>query len=303
MTTAYTATSNVERLKVKGWVSSATGLPDEQILDLLNDALRSYLVPFVKRARDEWFVSGGSTLTPNSAGRIRIPNSIAGTVRTVSWNNNGTLFPLDRIEPENALPLLSSGGSTPMGFVLKGYELQIVPSAVGAIPIFVEFMERPATMVQESEAGLIESHASLALTLDEVPLAWQTTAPTEVDLISGDSPYSAVAEEVEVVSLVGSVLTLTGIDATLVENGQWVADVGCSPFPNVPIELHPLLQQEVIVTLYTGQGDKRLAGAQQKQLKMERELMATIAPRAQGNARPIVNKSGPGWANGWWGRW
>lgn len=302
MATSYTASGNIASMKLKGWLSNAASLSDTELCSLLQDALRSYIVPLVKRVRDEWFVSGGSTLTPNAAGRITIPNSVGSTVRTVSWLNNGTYVPLPRIEPENALPLLNSGAGQPIGYTLKGYEIQVVPANVGSVQLFIEFMDRPPSLVLDEEAGLIAEHSSLALTLAAVPLAWQSEAPTEVDLISSESPFSAVAESVEVVSLVGDVLTLTGISASLVEDGFWVSDVGTSPFPNIPIELHPLLQRSVVNELYTGWGDKRLQGSMKAQEKLEADLRATIAPRTQGSARPIVNRSGPGWGMGRWGR-
>jgi len=302
MATSYTASGNIASMKLKGWLSNATSLSDPELCSLLQDGLRSYIVPLVKRVRDEWFVSGGSTLTPNSAGRITIPNSVGSTVRTVSWLNNGIYVPLPRIEPENALPLLNQCAGQPIGYVLKGYELQVVPANVGSVQLFIEFMDRPASLVLDEEAGLIAEHSGLALTLAAVPLAWQTEAPTEVDIINSESPFSTVAERVEVVSLVGDVLTLTGISSALVEDGFWVSDVGTSPFPNIPIELHPLLQRSVVTELYAGWGDKRLQGSMKVQEKLEGDLRATIAPRTQGSARPIVNKSGPGWGMGWWGR-
>lgn len=302
MTTAYTATSNIESVKLKAWTSTSSSLTDAQLLSLLEDSLRSYVVPFVKRARDEWFVKGGATLQPNSNGRITIPNSVGSTVRTVSWNNNGTLIPLPRIEPENALPMLSSGGATPVGFVLKGYELQIVPAGVGSVSIFIEFMERPAPMVLESDAGNVVSVAGgTFLTLADMPLAWQEETPDAVDIISGESPFSVLYESVPVQQVLGDVLRLQSNPGDI-PAGSWASDVGATPFPNIPIELHPLLQQDVICTLFTGLGDKRLQGAVAKQEKLEKDLLATIIPRTQGNSRPITNRSGPGWNTGWWGR-
>ena len=303
MATPYTATSNLEALKLKAWTSTASSLTDVQLLTLLEDALRSYVVPFVKRLRDEWFVSGGSTLTPNAAGRITIPNSVGSTVRTVSWNNNGVLVPLDRIEPESALSMLSAGGSTPVGYVLKGYQLQLVPAGVGSVQVFIEFMERPPTLVlEESAARATATGAGSTVSLVSVPVAWQSSVPARVDIISGESPFSVLYSDVAVASFVATLgassVTFSSFNAALVTAGMWLADVDRSPFPNIPIELHPLLQQSVITTLFAGQGDKRLKGSMELQQKLEADLRATIAPRTQGSARPIVNKSGPGWATG-----
>lgn len=297
---SYTASASIARIKLKGFVSTSGSLTSAELLDELNDALRTDVVSFLKTVRDEWFTDGVENVTPDSNGRIVMPNSVASTLRTISWNNNGYLVPLPRIEPEAALGYVNNGAGRPAGYVLRGYGLDILPNNVGSITVKLEFMERPAEMVLEEDAGLIESHVSLALTLADVPLAWQSSAPSEVDLISNVSPYSVVAERVEVVSLVGSVLTLTGIDAADVEDGFWVSDVGTSPFPNVPVELHPLLQQYTLCTLGQSLGDKRLDGWQRRLQQLEVKLKALIAPRVTGSARPILNPTAPG-SN--YGRW
>lgn len=300
---SYTASGNIERIKLKAWASTSGSLSDGQLLELLDDAQRSYIVPLLKSVRDEWFVKGTEDVTPDSSGRIAMPDSVASTVRLVWWLNNGQPVPLPRVEPEASFAYARAGAGTPCGYVVKGYELQILPPSVGSVSIRIEWMERPAEMVLDESAGEIESHASLALTLSEVPLAWQEETPDAVDLISNVSPFSAVAEDVTVASLAGSVLTLSGISGSLIEDGFWVSDVGTTPFPNIPIELHPLLQQSVITTLYTGLGDKRLTGAVDLQKKMEMDLRKTLSPRTQGSARPILNPNAPGmrFGRGWWG--
>lgn len=300
---SYTASASISRIKAKGFVSTATTLGDSELLEWLDDSLRSYIVPFVKTVRDEWFVSGTEAVTPDANARIPMPNSVASTIRLITWNNNGTPIPLVRIEPENAFMYQGNNASNqPYGYMLKAYEIQVLPTNIGSVSVRIDFMERPAQMVLEEDAGLIASHVGLALTLDSVPLAWQSETPSAVDIISNESPFVAVASDVTVVSLVGSVLTLSGIDSALVENGFWVSDVGTSPYPNVPIEFHPLLQRSVISELYAGTGDKRLDSSMKLQAKLESELRSTMSPRTQGSARPIVNKSGPGMRNfaRWW---
>lgn len=298
----YTASDAIETLKLKAWTSTSSALTDPQILGLLNDSLRSYLLPFFKSVRDEWFVSGSESVTPDSDGRITIPNSFASTIRRIWWHNNGQPVPLVRIEPEAAFAYEGNNGSAvPVGYMLRGYGLQILPANVGSVSIRLEFMERPALMVLEEQAGLIDSHASLALTLADVPLAWQEETPTAVDLISNVSPFSAVATNVTVLSLVGDVLTLSGIDASLVEDGFWVADVGRSPYPNVPIEFHPLLQLDTMCTIWRGVGDKRLKDAKDDKRMMAAELRSAMAPRTQGSAKPLINAVAPGMRSGlWW---
>ena len=72
------------------------------------------------------------------------------------------------------------------------------------------------------------------------------------------------------------------------------SDPGTSPFPNVPIEFHPLLQQYVLCVLGQGFGDKRLTGWENRKAELELKLRKLMSPRTQGSARPIVNSSAPG---------
>jgi hypothetical protein len=295
---AYTASGNIERIKLKAWTSTSGSLSDAQLLELLDDSLRSYLVPFLKQVRDEWFVSGTESVVLGSDAKFVIPNSIASTIRSMWWMNNNQPTPLVRIEPEKAYLYEGQNVSTiPYGYVIKGYYIQILPSNVGAVTIRVDFMERPSQMVLEEDAAVIASSAGPALTLETVPLAWQDTAPTTVDIISGDSPYIIIGT-FDVVSLAGSTLTLDStpsVPTGLTSSARaWVADSGSSPFPNIPIELHPLLQQDVITTLFIGLGDKRLDGSMKKQKMLEDNLRRTVAPRTLGQPRPIVNSSAPG---------
>jgi hypothetical protein len=219
--------------------------------------------------------------------------------------NNGQPTPLVRIEPENAYMYQGQNGSSiPYGYQLKGYYLQILPTNVGSITVRIDFMERPPTMVLEEDAAEVQFAAGPVLNLSSVPLAWQSVAPNSVDIISGESPFMTIGT-FSVVSLVGFNLTLsttptmpTGTSIT----DCWVSDAGTSPFPGIPIELHPLLQRSTITEYYAGVGDKRLEGSVKLQVKLENELRATLAPRTQGSARPVVNRSGPG-MRGYSGRW
>ncbi len=305
----YTASDAIGRIKAKGFVSTATALSDPELLEWLNDSLRSYVVPFLKTVRDEWFVSGSEDLTPDSNGRISMPNSIASTIRRISWDNNGNPVPLVRIEPENAYAYeQANGGNQPYGFMLRAYELQILPTNIGSVTVHVDFMERPADMVLDDDAGEVLSATgtgAMDCTLSSVPIAWQESAPSSLDVISTESPFSVLQSDVNVTGIAGNVVSLddvtTAAHNALLLGNAWLADPGSSPYPNIPIEFHPLLQRAVITEIYAGTGDKRLDSSMKLQGKLEDELRRTMAPRTQGSARPIVNRNAVGMRS--LGRW
>lgn len=295
---SYTTDALIRRVKLKAFTSTSSSLGDSDFRELLEDSFRSFIVPFTKALREEFWVGKQDiVLTTDANSQVEIPDTIASTLRTVFWPNNGVPVPLTRVEPEAAYPYLAQGSSVPVGFMMRGYTLQVLPPSPGTV-IHVTAMLRPPSLCFEADAARVTSHIGPVLTLASVPVAWQSSAPTSVDIVSANSPFSPVATTVPVSSLVGGTLTLA-TDPGLVGE-VWAAPVGQSPFPNIPIELMPLLELDVVATLFQGLGDKRLQGILQRKDELEKNLRRTLSPRMQGNARPIVNPSAPGMRG--WGR-
>lgn len=294
----YTTQALIDRVTLKAYTAESSSLSPQQIINLANDSLRSYLVPLTQTLREEWWVGKRDiVLTTDARGEVTVPDSVASTLRTVAWNNAGIITPLTRIEPEAAFAYLSQSGNLPVGFELRGYTLKVLPVVPG-IALHLTAMLRPPQMVLTAEAAEVVSDAGAALTLEDVPMAWQSEAPTEVDLISGVSPFSKLdTYDVASLNTVTKVLTLT-VTPVLADE-TWVADVGGSPFANVPIELYPLLEIDVVASLFQALGDKRLKGIMERKKELEDFASRTMAPRTSGNARPIVNPSAPGMARGW----
>jgi hypothetical protein len=287
----YTTKKMIDRIGLKAMTSTSSGLSSQQILDLANDSLRSYVVPFTAKLREEhWVGKADFVVTTDSEGEIDVPDTVAQSLRTVSWSNANVLVPLTRVEPENAFGYLPFNSNVPVGYQLRGNTLQVLPKSPGIL-VHISAMIRPSQMVLTENTGLIDVVAGAALTLDVVPLEWQAAAPVSVDLISGDSPF-ALKGTFAVASLVGNLLTLTTDPSA--KAGWYLADPGTSPFASIPVELYALLEQDVVVTLHGMNGDKRLVGAEKRQTKIETDIKAVMAPRTQGSARPIVNPAGPG---------
>lgn len=302
MANDYNSDALLKRVKLKAFASVNGSLSDQDLINLCNDSLRSYVVPLMKTLREEFWV--GKTdivLTTDSTGAVTLPDSVASTIRTVAWLNGGYQTPLSRIEPENAFQFLQQAGNTPVGYELRGYTLIVLPKAPG-VQVYLTAMLRPPQLVLTANASLVASSAGNVLTLTTpVPLEWQSALPASLDLISGASPFTTIGT-FGVTSLVGAVLTLSS-NPTLAAGAEvWVSDVGTSPFANVAVELYPLLEQDVIVQLFSGLGDKRLQAATARRDSLEKMAKSTMAARTQGSARPIINPNAPG-MNGLYGVW
>lgn len=309
MANDYTVQAMLERIKLKAFTSTSTSLGDQQICNLANDSLRSYLVPLSLTLREEWWIGKSDiVLVTDGNGQVAVPDSVASSLRTVAWLNAGIQTPLTRIEPENSFQYLATQGSMPVGFELRGYTLQILPK-VPNISLYLTAALRPPQMVLDQNAAHIFGISGGLYYTDVVPLAWQAIAPPTVDVISALSPFSTIQAGVVVSALdvPTTRFTLTGLTAdsiaALISGNAWLSDPGTSPFANVPIELYPLLEQDVIEVLFQALGDKRLKGVQDRKKELEGFAKRAMAPRAQGNSRPIVNSSAPGMRNaGFWRR-
>lgn len=302
MPNPYDVGALIKRIKLRAFTSTSGSLSDQEVVDLANDSLDQYIVAKLKENRDEWFVAETDLTVMVTDNVITIPSSVGSTVRTIAWNNGGIWVPLTRVEPENAFGYQPNGSTIPVGYMLKGYSIVLLPPQVGQVQIQIARMIRPPTMVLPENAGESTSHTGAAFTLISVPLEWQSAAPTKVDIINPVDPFSIIIKDAAVTSLVGKVLTLA--EDPGVVGDVYFSDPGTSPFPNIPIEFHPLLAQDVVCTLMRGLGDKRLAAQEKSQDTMEKNLKAISVVRTQGSSRPLVNpnKAGMRGFGGWMGR-
>lgn len=303
MTAQYSTDSMAARIKLKSYIGTSSSLTPQEIVDLLNDSLRSYIVPIMKTIREEFWVGKNDLqVTVGSDGSIDLPDSVASTLRTVFWNQNSTLNPLSRIEPEVAYQYLNQNaqGFT-AGFMLRGNTLITLPKSPGTI-LSLTAMFRPSEMVLSENAAEVDSvSGGNSFVLDLVPIEWPGDVPTKVDIIAATSPNATVYQDVPVVSLSSSTLTLSLTDEQvnkvadkMATGGLWIALPGQSPFASLPVDLCPLLELDVVNVLFAATGDKRGAVMMKKQETMEDNIRRTMVVRTQGQSRPIVNLDGPG---------
>lgn len=310
MPTPFTASEAIRVLKIRGKVSNATSLNDSDILTLLNSSYQQFVVGFTQSLRDEWWVGVKPLfLTTDSDSTIVIPSSVANSVRTIAWDQGGQVYnPLNRIEPEDQFQYLSQGNTgTPYGFMFNDNQITILPKCPG-ISIRLTYMYTPPQMVLEQNAGKVTNISGSVFTLSSVPLEWQANAPTSINVISATDPYTVIGVlPVSSLNVSTKTITLSTVPTTLSHwnelsaNGVWVANVGESPFPQLPIALQDLLQQHCLETIMQSSADPRLKAITDRKKELITELKAMMSPRAQGSSRPLVNKNKAGYG-GYWGR-
>jgi hypothetical protein len=299
MSQRYSASALIEKIKLKGFISQSTSLSAQDLLVFLNDSLTTYIQPWTSTLRTEmWVGKANIELTTDSDGFAAMPASFLSTTRTVAWKCSAYNVPLTLVEPENTFNYQNQS-SLPVGFTIRGYSLQVLPPQ--ACTLVLTAMLPLSVCVLEEDAAEVDTIAGNVYTLASVPLEWQANTPAYLDVISSVNPFSTVVSSVAVTSLVGNTLTLATDPGVL--GPIWVANVNETPFPNLPIELFPLLELDALCAIFMATGDKRFQIAEKQKDDMHKLLTKSMAPRMIGNARLIVNNHAVGMNGAYRGGW
>lgn len=274
---------------------SATGSDDASLLRMINEELRTNLVPMVMRVREEYFLRDYDSTVLDGIFAYRVPKRAMGGIirRAYRVDGSGTELPLNRVDIDDTWSvgyrligpnLVLNEGSVPVGETIR-------------IRVFV----RPGTLVTESECGRINNvvQGTGVITMDNVPTAFVTSAM--YDAIKSNQFHELVFEDETISARVtganGTITMNTGF--TVPDIGDYVALAGQSPYPMIPEDLHALLAQRVAcVWLAQAGGGSDLQKALELLKAMGDDLTGLISSRTNGD-KIIVNHQGlVGWWNG-----
>ena len=80
--------------------------------------------------------------------------------------------------------------------------------------------------------------------------------------------------------------------------GDYVCAEGESPVVQLPVELHPLLVQRVVMKVLEANGGKQFDRAKAVCDEMLKDVHSMLAPRSEGSPRYLINYNGPGFGRG-----
>jgi hypothetical protein len=118
-----------------------------------------------------------------------------------------------------------------------------------------------------------------------------------LDLVSGEPGYEVKARNIS-----GTIGT-DEYEFTIVPNatpaiGDWIVGEGMTPVVPLPLEMHALLAQRMVVKFLEAQGDAgQLEQARQSLQEMTMQIPLLIQPRAEGKPKKLANRVGL------WRRW
>lgn len=269
---------------------------DEDFVTLADDNLKTQVVPLIMSAREEYFVDYVDVLSP-ADGVIPFPSPAVGEkLRSVCYviqTSPQVLINLPRIDLDVVAGIGFFNPITFAGFYIQGNDIVLYPNTSVPVNTTIRlfYYKRTLVLAPPSEYGQVVSVDLLTNTVvvDNVPSDW--AIGTELNSVGSQPNFLTTNESTLITALSTPSIILS--DATGIEVGDYLAEIGFSGIAQVPIEGHNWLSQLTAVSCLDGLGDyEGAARAQQKADILKQNFLTVISQRVDGSVKKIVSPNG-----------
>lgn len=295
----YSTDDALSAIRLRAFLPLADSVwTDNNILFILNEELQAWAVPFLQEVRSEYFqnhldvvVNPGQTVYPIP------PQAIGGVLRDVQMLDlQGNLWPLIQLDVRELGPFTTGN---PWGFFIEGDNLVLAQNPSNPSWLLrMRYGQRPSVCVTKANAAQVATISGNVVTFTgTVPMSPNTA----VDWLKGGSSYQTQSTTV-LPTPSGSNYTFTSLPNNLLV-GDWLAPSGQSPFPQIPIEAHPVLHQRVASKILDMLGDDKAAQSLNLFKEMAVNVQKILAPRVQGSIKALRGTLSRGFGKRWGGYW
>jgi hypothetical protein len=267
-----------------------------RFLSLANAQMRSKIIPLVDRVQEGYYEYDVDTAI-NATGTYNIhTRAVGGKLLDLALINGDDRYPLARYYDNQLQNLDSSPGN--LGYRLKRSQIILVPYVPGGWTYLRQtILLRPPTFVAVTDAAQVTGINTLTgvVTCSTVPSTWTTASI--LDIVQAEPHFDALGIDLAISAVTtgvsGSVTFSPSALPSRLAVGDWVSLAGQSPVIQCPVELQPLLAQEVANICLRGQTDPtayKMGVEEAKELK--EGLMALINPRVKKEGKKLVNMTG-----------
>lgn len=293
MADLYTTTELITQVKRRGQIPTSQNTWDtEAILDTATEELHGFVMPLMKKVREEYFVSSSDTTLSASTTTVPINARAVGmALREVERvTASGGIESLPYLDPDQK-QRETNGGYYSLSYYLQWNNIVLAgDDLTGTLRQY--FYIRPGSLIATTDAGKITAidTGTYTVTLD---VSTNPFAASDVcDFIRGDGAHEYRGIDYTVASVSGSDVTFSSLPDGLAVN-DWLSPAEKSPIPQLPRDLQPLLVQATLVTILDAMGDPRVEIARRKledpQRGMIKSALDMITPRNHGEAKKIVS--------------
>lgn len=297
MAVDYTTTALINSVKRRITVPTSQNffLPSN-IVEFATDELSSTMVPAIVSVREEYFVTTEDVTLISTENEYRLPTrAVGGMLRDVVMiDPNGNEVGIPRLQPETIKAESSLSAVNIAGIVMQDDKVIFYPDvkAFTQFTMRFKFMRRPNDLIITSQAGKILNinTGTNEVTLSNAPTAWTTS--TTFDIIQGTPTFSSIQDDQTITNIAGAVLTFSALPAKL-DVGQWVAEAGLSPIPQIPVEGFRTLAQYTAGRMLESTGDKKNAEIVMTQAQRLMDgFLKVLTPRIEGAYKKINTRTG-----------
>jgi hypothetical protein len=295
---SFDTASLVAAIRVRAAAPSSgnQALTTAQILRLVDEELSAGIVPLIKREIEGYFQTSSSQSLVAAQSAYRIPTRSVGAsvYQALYVDANGGETELVPLSRNQVVGWRSSTGATgtPTAFYLESGTINLVPTpdvSSGSLTLIYEV--RPNRLVDSASAvGVITviDTGTRQVTVSSAPAAWVSGA-TSYDFIKAGSPFDSLGVD-QSATKSSNTLTFTNALPSSLAVGDYVALAGESPVPQIPQDLHPLLQaRAVIAVLKTlGEDDGAVQSAIAGMMEIQAAATPILSPRVSGTPKKIV---------------
>lgn len=293
----YTAEELISLMRLNGMLpdTASDGSQDADLLQHLNQAMLTELVPDLMKRHEEYFVT--SRRFSVTSGRLRIPKRAVGQkLRDINWLDGSDRIDLRHLTREDLWLYDTSSGSTPWAFYIEGNHIVFVPDAASGTAE-IAFCFRPGQLVLSTETRLVTSVDTSAGTItlaSDPPATWDSSLLYDVH--SPNSGAEIKVFDLVVTDIEANVLTVTAADINgsthgsyAVEVGDYVCLAGEAALPALPLEMHPVLALAGLVRYLEAAGDQEQVQTHSAQLNRALDRAVTYTEtRVDAHPKKII---------------
>lgn len=295
----YTTTELINQVKLYGAIPVAdTTVSNEDILRFMNFEMKSYIVPFVLRAREEFYVKESNYTIQAGVDRYAIPErALASKIRDIYLMDGENFIPIARQEPDNRpWYTVTYNYSYSQSFYVENNEIVMMPKPnMGGTTLVFKIFLRPNELVSIDRCGVITAIDTVnkVVTVSSIPT--NLTAGTKIDFVKSRPHFDILSYDKTLVSVddVNLQITCSELPSTLAV-GDYVCSENESPVPQIPAEVFPMLISRTTERCLMALGDfDGVKAIQARNQEVERDILTLLDNRVHGKAHKIVNHNTP----------
>jgi plasmid stabilization system protein ParE len=295
----FTTTGLIASVRRRGMAPTSQLLfTDQELADILSEELHADIVPLLMKEQEDFLAVDYDQAIDTSVNVYYLPpRAVGGKLKDVVLVDSvGREINFPRLsDPQSKQAPLVINAST-QGWVFEMDRVKILPNAqgLGSYTLRMKHYRRPNNLVKVATAGQITAinTGTMEVTLANAPSAWSVS--TLFDVIQGTPFFRAWGEDQVITNKSGSVLTFASLPAGMAV-GDWVAEQGFSPIPQIPYEVFNILAQRAVIKVLEDMGDREGMNAAIKVYEdMADKFRGLVSPRSDGTPQKLVSGGGIG---------